>query len=135
MKFILILLLLVTTASAHDDKEHWHNLTPEMKAWYESLKQPTNPTMSCCGLADAYWADEVKVLPDGRVEVTITDDRPDKPLGRPNRPPGTKVIIPKQNMVDFSKPPNEGKGNPTGHGVLFISVSGVVYCYVTGTLT
>jgi hypothetical protein len=33
---------------------------------------------SCCGEADAYWADEIHVR-DGKTFATITDDRPDEP--------------------------------------------------------
>lgn len=85
--------------------------------------QPDNPYVSCCGDADAYWADDYKVE-SGHVIVIITDDRPDEPLGRPHRPIGTRVVVPEKKM-------KWDAGNPTGHGWLFLSGGGEPYCYVT----
>lgn len=54
--------------------------------------QPDNPSASCCGEADAYWCDTINVR-DGKTFGTITDARPDAPLGRPHVPVGTEVEI------------------------------------------
>lgn len=86
--------------------------------------QPDNPLISCCGDADAYWADDYKVV-DGKTIVTITDDRPDEPLGRPHRPTGTEVFVPDSKI-------KWDRGNPSGHGWLFIAYgpANQVYCWV-----
>jgi len=100
---------------------------PEHNDWYMSLMRPDNPSMSCCGLADAYWADEVKVV-NGEAYVKIQDERDDEMLGRPHIPSGTWVHVPSQKL-------KHDKGNPTGHGVIFIGHGDLsnVYCYVQGT--
>jgi hypothetical protein len=86
--------------------------------------QPDQPRVSCCGEADAYWADSVEVK-DGEVIAIITDTRPDEPLRREHLPIGTRIVV----------PPNKMKwddGNPTGHIIIFLR-NGAVFCYVTGT--
>ena len=83
--------------------------------------QPDVPNASCCGEADAYWADEIHV---GRQDLgTISDDRPDEPRGRPHIAVGTEIEIP-INKVKWDK------SNPTGHGVVFLSRGGCRFCYV-----
>jgi hypothetical protein len=74
-------LIVIGIANAHDDN-HGGVSDPAIRQWYRGLMQPDNPTASCCGEADAYWADEIHVR-NGKTYVTITDDRPDAPLGRP----------------------------------------------------
>jgi hypothetical protein len=108
----------VRGAKAHD---HDH---PEQNEWYQSLMQPDNPTMSCCGEADAYWADDVHFR-DGKTYVTITDDRDDGPLKRPHIANGTEIEVP-NNKLKWDR------GNPTSHGVIFLSPHpyNFVYCYV-----
>jgi hypothetical protein len=64
--------LVIGSAEAHDPDHH------EQAEWYQSLMQPDAPTSSCCGEADAYWADEIHVR-NGKTYATITDDRPDEP--------------------------------------------------------
>lgn len=104
------------------DTGQWEATDPAIREWYQSLMQPDVPNASCCGEADAYWADSFFVK-DNKTYVIITDDRPDEPRGRPHREQGTI----------FEVPPNKLKwdrANPTGHGVLFLSRSGYVFCYV-----
>lgn len=84
--------------------------------------QPDNPNASCCGEADAYWADKVHVR-DGKTYVTITDDRPDAPRHRPHMEIGTEVQVPNYKL-------KWDRGNPDGHGILFVGRNGLVYCYV-----
>lgn len=119
--------------SAHGrDLGQWGaiNNDPETRQWYQSLMQPDSPHASCCGEADAYWADEVHVR-DGKTFATITDDRPDEPRMRPHIDIGTEFEVPDQKLKwgarDLDPTPQR---NPTGHGVIFLSRSGFVYCYV-----
>ena len=116
-----ILFLMMRPAGARDLGQ-WEGSDPQISAWYQNLKQPDNPNMSCCGEADAYWADIAETDADGDLVAVITDERPDEPLGRPHIAPGTKFKIPK-NKIKWDK------GNPTGHIVLFVGAGGV-YCYV-----
>ena len=53
-----------SAALAHD-KGQWGNTDPLIRDWHQSLMQPDNPNASCCGEADAYWADEIHVR-DGK---------------------------------------------------------------------
>jgi hypothetical protein len=108
---------------AHD-MEH-----PEFNEWYESLKQPDNPTTSCCGVADAYWADKLFVK-DGKTYAVITDDRDDAMLGRPHVEIGTEIEVPDTKL-------KWDRGNPTGHAVIFLGGGGYggsryVFCFVQG---
>ncbi len=105
---------------AHD---HDH---PELDGWYAGLMMPDLPTSSCCGKADAYWCDDYYAR-DGKAYCKITDDRDDKPLGRPHVPVGTEIEIPDYKL-------KFDRGNPTGHSVVFLSSSLFVYCFVQGTL-
>ena len=73
----------------------WDAVNPEIREWYQALMQPDVPNASCCGEADAYWADEIHVK-DGKTYVTITDDRPDEPRSRPHVDIGTEIEIPEQ---------------------------------------
>ena len=34
---------------------------PAIREWYRTLMQPDIPDASCCGAADAYYADEIHV--------------------------------------------------------------------------
>ncbi len=119
--------LMLLPAIARDNGQ-WENSDPMISEWFRGLKQPDRPTLSCCGVADAYWADGLEVK-DGQVIAIITDTRPDEPLRRPHVAVGTRVIV----------PPNKLKwddGNPTGHIVIFLNVGAddvKVYCYVTNT--
>jgi hypothetical protein len=104
------------------DLGQWEAVDPAIREWYQALMQPDIPTASCCGEADAYWADEVHVR-DGKTFAIITDDRPDEPRGRPHIDIGTEIEIP-NNKLKWDK------ANPTGHGVVFLSRGGYVFCYV-----
>jgi hypothetical protein len=104
------------------DLGQWEAVDPQIRQWYQALMQPDVPTASCCGEADAYWADEVHVR-DGKTYVVITDDRPDETLGRPHVALGTEIEVP-NNKLKWDK------SNPTGHGVVFLSRGGYVFCFV-----
>lgn len=101
---------------------------PEFNEWYQSLMQPDVPTASCCGVADAYWADKLFVK-DGKTYAVITDDRDDAMLGRPHVNIGTEIEVP-NNKLKWDR------GNPTGHAVIFLGRGGwgvkYVFCFVQG---
>lgn len=117
----LVAIMFIVVANAHDD-DHGGASDPAIQQWYRGLMQPDNPASSCCGTADAYWADEIHFR-DGKTYATITDDRDDAPLGRPHIENGTVVEIPNHKL-------KWDKSNPTGHGVVFLSPQGFVFCYV-----
>jgi hypothetical protein len=125
MKHILVFLnifgCLATGAKARDFGQ-WEAVDPRIREWYQALMQPDVPNASCCGEADAYWAGEVDVR-DGKTYAIITDDRPDEPRGWPHIDAGTEIEIP-NNKLKWDK------SNPTGHGIVFLSRNGYVFCYV-----
>jgi len=93
--------------------------------WFATLMQPDNPRVPCCGEADAYWADSYEVDEDQYVAI-ITDDRGegyDEYVGRITREPGSKFPVPNRKIKWNS-------GNPTGHGIVFLSSQGSVICYL-----
>jgi hypothetical protein len=106
------------------DLGQWEAGDPEVRAWYRSLMQPDNPSASCCGESDAYFAD-VKVR-GGKTLAVINDSRPDEPRGRPHIPNGTEFEAPDQKL-------KWDAGNPTGNAVLFVSRGGLVFCFVQGS--
>jgi hypothetical protein len=118
---VLLLSLALTPARARDNGQ-WGKEDPEIRQWYQALMQPDVPTASCCGEADAYWADEIHIR-DGKTYAIITDDRPDEPRGRPHVDIGTEVEVP-NNKLKWDR------SNPTGHGIIFLSRGGFVFCYV-----
>ena len=117
-RVLLMLLLPPLPAWAHDEN-HDHD------EWYQSLNQPDNPTMSCCGLADAYWEDEYYVK-DGKTYAVITDNRDDGPLRRPHVPSGTVIEVPNYKL-------KWDRSNPTGHTIIFLTRERYVYCFVQST--
>jgi hypothetical protein len=104
------------------DLGQWSSGDPRVSRWYQSLMQPDNPTISCCGAADAYYADEFDTDGDRYVAI-ITDTRDDAPLRRHHVEPGTRIVVPNAKLKADS-------GNPTGHGIIFLSSSDTVFCYV-----
>ena len=112
----------VTMAHARDLGQ-WENNDPARAAWFKQQKIPGfNPgTMSiesCCGEADAYYADSYEMAEGGAYIAIITDERDDEPLRRPHIPIGTKFRVPRDRVQDVTK-----TGNPTGHGLIFVSVT------------
>lgn len=103
------------------DNGQWAN--SQVATWFKSLMQPDHPEQSCCGEADAYWADSFEVDGDQYVAI-ITDTRPDAPLGRPHIEPGTRVVVPNYKL-------KYDRGNPTGHGIIFLNARYLyTYCYL-----
>jgi len=105
------------------DLGQWSKVDPAIGAWFAGLMQPDNPQVSCCGKADAYWADTVETGAHGETIAVITDTRPDGPLQRPHVPVGTRIAVPRAKI-------KWDQGNPTGHIVIFLGLDGTVYCYV-----
>ncbi len=127
------LLLLASTAFARDLGQ-WDHTDLVIRHWFQALMQPDNPAVSCCGEADAYWADSYEVSKpelqaDGTISkggeyiAIITDERPDVPLKRRHVDVGTRIVVPNHKL-------KYDQSNPTGHGVIFLSRSDYVYCYV-----
>jgi hypothetical protein len=116
--------LLIGNVKARDTGQ-WENTDPAVREWYRSLMRPDVPTASCCGEADAYWADEVHVR-DGKTFAVVNDDRDDAPLNRPHIVNGTEFEVPPEKL-------KWDRGNPTGHNVLFVSFTGFTWCYVQGS--
>jgi hypothetical protein len=117
---VVVFATLVTFANARDLGQ-WASQNSAMREWFESLMMPDQPTTSCCGAADAYWADDFE-MKDGRYVAIVTDTRPDEPLQRAHIAPGTRFVIP-DNKITLSPT------NPTGHGWVFV-MAGIVFCYL-----
>ena len=125
LKIASAILLMLLPAFARDNGQ-WENVDPVISGWIRGLMQPDNPLISCCGQADAYWADGVEIK-EGQVIAIVTDTRPDIPLGRPHIPVGTRIVVPPHKL-------KWDRGNPTGHTIIFLSYPARdVLCYVTGT--
>jgi len=99
----------------------------EVHQWYAKVTRPDSPGYSCCGDADAYYADSYRLGPNGEYIAILTDERDaayDRMAGRITRAPGTEFVVP---QIKFQTK----YGNPTGHGVVFIgSTTGEVLCYI-----
>jgi hypothetical protein len=119
--FVLAFGCLIGVASARDYGQ-WEGTDPAIREWYQALMQPDIPAASCCGEADAYWADSYEVDGDKYVAI-ITDPRPDEPLRRKHLEIGTRIVVPNYKL-------KFDQSNPTGHGIIFLSRGDYVYCYV-----
>ena len=119
---MLVWLLVEIRSSGARDFGQWENTDPVVRRWYETLMQPDNPQVSCCGAADAYYCDDYYAR-DGKAFCRITDDREDAPLRRMHVDVGTEIQIP-DHKITFKD------GNPTGHSVVFLSRGYYVYCFV-----
>jgi hypothetical protein len=109
----LAALAMLLPATARDNGQ-WGDSPATIRQWFQSLMQPDNLSMSCCGEADAFEADTFEVEGEHALAV-ITD-------GKGVLANGTRIPVPKMKW---------DAGNPTGHGIIFIGSLGQVYCYVT----
>lgn len=148
MKIVASLFLLCMVSISHAREQYpgqWAqvdpNLTPQQQQersdWFARQKMPDQPMSSCCGQGDAYYADRSRTGAKGEVIAIVTDERPDQPLGRPNIPIGTEIVVPTEKNKDTRLDPN-----PTGHTIIFvrwstessygtiISAFWQVYCYL-----
>lgn len=95
----------------------------KIHTWYERVVQPGQEyNISCCGVGDAYWAEIIEVR-GSFVRIKIVDGRVIQ-----NRIPrnGQEFDVPYGRMDD------KHQGNPTGHNIVFIGQSGMVYCFFQG---
>lgn len=100
----------------------------ECRAWISAVTRPDLPGASCCADADAYMADNFKVLKDGTLIAIITADYPDDP----NITRGQEIVIPQEKVIHV---PEQVGGNTSGHGVLFFHGSLGVLCFTFPPLT
>ena len=105
----------VVAAKAGDGGQ-WADQPENVRHWFQSLKQPDHPRLSCCGEADAFEADSFEA--DGDHYPAIITNR--KGLVAD----GTRIPVPNWKM-------KWDKGSPTGHGIIFLGADGKVFCYVT----
>jgi hypothetical protein len=110
-----------STAMARDNGQ-WANHPLHVRQWFQGLMQPDQPHVSCCGESDAYEADSFEVEGDHYVAI-ITNGSGDATVGKPAIPNGTKIPVPNYKM-------KWDKGNPTGHGIIFIGSGQQVLCYI-----
>lgn len=75
----------------------------------------------CCGEADAVYADDWRINPDGTITATVTAPGPRTPWA----PIGRTYIVPADRIV---KEP----GNPLGRPLLFLTQLGHLYCFAMG---
>lgn len=108
--------------------------------WISGVLQPHSKT-TCCGEGDAYIADEWEQGEDGGWVAIVTRDYPETISGDDGEggtvttlaiPKGTRFPIPANRMDD------EHQGNPTGHGIVFVTRLSngdlVVLCFFTKSL-
>jgi hypothetical protein len=110
-------LMIAANAFARDSSQ-WTGQDSRIRKWFEQLKQPDHPRVSCCGEADAYEADNYEVEGDHYIAI-ITGHR-----AVTNIPVGSRIPVPNRKMKFDA-------GNPTGHGIIFIDAQRRVLCYVT----
>lgn len=126
MSVVISFTVAYCTVSSH--AENWEQSGPpecysveqcaKIDSWYSNVKQNASE-VSCCGKSDAYWADKARV-DNGQYFVEITDNR--KIQGRKDRN-GEIILVPSEKID------NKRQGNPSGHVVIFISPTDVVYCF------
>jgi hypothetical protein len=116
MIFVIAAFLLFSPPAVARDSGQWANQPPAVRQWFQTLMQPDDPTSSCCGEADAFEADSFEVQ-DGEYVAIITN-------GKGEIPEGTRIPVPNTKI-------KWDKGNPTGHGIIFIGNFGEILCYVT----
>lgn len=97
--------------------------------WINNVRRPDNPNKSCCGDADAYIADSF-VERDGKYYAIITRDYPATPE-EVGVAAGTEIEIPDDKL---NRAFADG-GNPSGHGVVFMSPDRTVLCYFGPSLS
>ncbi len=95
----------------------------DLSEYFRTLTQPDNPSASCCGEADAYYADDVDTDALGNMVAIITDTRPNGPRNRVPVPVGTRIVVPPSKLRRPAIP------NPTDHTLIFLSANQTVYCY------
>ncbi len=105
---IAIVAALIWTAKAQGVSSDWWN-TPEIR--------------KCCSEADATFADDWTINPDGSIDATVTAPGPRTgwaPIGRRYHIPADRIV--------------REPGNPTGRPILFLNQYDLnrVYCFAMG---
>ena len=118
---LMIAFVVLATLAHARDLGQWGAEETAMRQWFRGLMMPDHPMASCCGAADAYWADDFE-MHDGQYVAIITDTRADAPLQRAHIAPGTRFVIPNEKITTSTT-------NPTGHGWIFV-MAGNVFCYL-----
>lgn len=107
---------------------------PDWEEYFTSLMMPDNPTTSCCGAGDAYFADKTESCKatdgsDCALVAIITDERPDVLITKSGREihrlhiaPGTRIVVPRSKL---RHPPSV---NVTDHNVIFTN-GYITYCW------
>jgi|SoiMethySBSTD1v2_1073268.scaffolds.fasta_scaffold17725_5 hypothetical protein len=98
----------------------WENSPPHVRQWFQDLRQPDQPQLSCCGEADSYEADLYEQDGESYIAI-ITGQGP--AVDKPVIPAGTRLTVPNSKI-------KWDKGNPTGHGIIFVGGNFKVICYV-----
>jgi len=98
----------------------WENSPPRVRKWFQELMQPDNPGFSCCGEADSYEADLYERDGENYVAI-ITGQGP--AVNKLHIPEGTRLRVPTTKV-------KWDKGNPTGHGIIFVGRDYTIFCYV-----
>lgn len=111
---VLLLFWAIATAFAQDK--------PEGSSWWDHPR-----VRACCGVADAVYADQWHILPDGSVLATVTqgtvqtDHWADALIGRTYHVPAAQVI--------------DVPGNPTGRALLFVHpTTHNLFCFALGPM-
>src|SRR4051812_25057084 len=139
MKALMAALLIaaIATPAIARDFTNWDPDSVESK-WFQRQMQPESEReFSCCGEADAYWADVQETDGQGNIIAVITDDRDDNILlpdgriiTRPHIPVGTKIPIPLEKIKNIPSDKHPDVPHPEGHGIVFVGVVGTVFCYI-----
>ncbi len=143
--WLLSLGVCVVTASSLHARDGWQGHSPlvcdpsvisdgarlsQCQLWISTVRQP-DTRVSCCGDGDAYIADDFETK-DGKFYAIITGEYPaGQEVSESSIKKGTKILIPPNKLNHAS----EDGGNPSGHGVVFLSPSGDVLCYFGPTLS
>lgn len=137
---IIVSLVLSFENTLGRDNGQWPD--SDTSQWYRALMQPDVPTASCCGPSDAYYCENLhtKMIINNDTQkfephnfCTIDDDRDDKVMDRPHIDNGTEIEIPDNKLKWGDLDPQrfvKMERNPTGHGIVFLSRAGYVFCYV-----
>jgi hypothetical protein len=118
---VCAVVLSICKASARDlgQWEGRRSATSRVVQWADAARQ-SDFVMLWAGrrlLADSY-----EVKGDEYIAI-ITDTRDDRPLGRPHIDNGRRFAVPNSKI-------KWDRGNPTGHGIIFIGHGLEVHCYL-----
>lgn len=105
---VAIAVFLVWAARAETNHENW---------WH------TQAVRACCSDADAVYADEWSIQPDGSIRARVTGGGPRNHAWAPI---GREFIIPADKIL-------REPGNPTGKPLLFLRSNDLyLYCFAMG---